>query len=243
MRPLALCLAFALPTGVWACTWTSADDRDASDVTRARALGDVPPSAARELAIEPLLGRWYVVLSSYDFWRGRSDTTIDYAIIPGPAGTAPDLLKLRDEVGYRDEGEPDAIVGVDIQDPTLSGHFQWRGDGLLHLIVSHWYVVARDPKGAWLVTYFADSNLGTGAGLDVYARRPCLSPEREAEALAAIFDDPWLAPRARGIFRIPHAGARACQRGEPSGGEAAGVHVPGDDVRAVAGADPGRGRR
>jgi hypothetical protein len=101
---------------------------------------------------------------------------------------------------------------VDLQDPTLAGHFQWRGEGLLNLIVSHWYVVALDPDYRWLVTYFADSNVGTGAGMDIYAREPCLSVDDEAAAIRAIFSDGWLAERAGGLFRVAHDEGEACRR-------------------------------
>jgi hypothetical protein len=85
---------------------------------------------------------------------------------------------------------------------------------MLFLIVSQWYVVALDPDGRWAVTYFSDSGF-TGAGMDIYAREPCLSRADEEEALAAIFADPFLSERGRGLFRVQHAGAEACRRARP----------------------------
>ncbi|HHH28865.1 MAG TPA: hypothetical protein ENK57_11050 [Polyangiaceae bacterium] len=185
-------------------------------MTRARDLPGVPPSAVERLDVSRIMGTWYVVATNYDFWAGRANTTITYEPIDGPAGADPSLVKMSDVVAYTDGfgrgATPGAVVGVDLQDPTLAGHFQWRGDGLLHLIVSHWYVVALDPQYRWLVTYFADSNVGTGAGIDIYARQPCLPIEQEAAAIRAIFADGWLAERAGGLFRVAHDEGAACLR-------------------------------
>ncbi len=164
-------------------------------------LEEVPPSTVRTLDIERFSGRWYVTLTNYDFWKPpRANTTIHYEIIDQQA------WKLRDIVSYtsRESREREQIIGVDLQDPTLAGHFQWRGDQLLHMIVSHWFVVALDPEYRWAVTYFGDSNVGTGSGIDVYVREPCNSRSHEAAALRAVFADPFLSRRAGGMFRIPH---------------------------------------
>ena len=166
-------------------------------------LEEVPPSTVRELDIDRFSGRWYVTITNYDFWKPpRANTSIHYEIIDQQA------WKLRDIVSYTPgEGQQrEQIIGVDLQDPTLAGHFQWRGDQLLHMIVSHWFVVALDPEYRWAVTYFGDSNVGTGAGIDVYVREPCDSHSHEAEALRAVFTDPFLSRRAGGLFRIPHDG-------------------------------------
>ena len=139
-------ITLSLLTG---CGWSSADAVDASSVTRAHALDEVPPSTVRRLDVPRIMGTWYVVATNYDFWAGRANTTISYEPIDGPVGVDPSLVKLRDVVAYTDgfggDATPGTVVGVDLQDPSLAGHFQWRGDGLLHVIVSHWYVVAVDP--------------------------------------------------------------------------------------------------
>jgi hypothetical protein len=209
-RPgLLVLMSVALAPG---CSWTSADAVDASEVAVAATLEDVPPSTLRTLDVPRMMGTWYVVLTNYDFWQGERNTTIVYEPIEGPSGVRPDLVKLSDVVAYGPSGSESAVVGVDLQDPTLAGHFQWRGEGLLNLIVSQWFVVAVDPDYEWLVTYFADSNLGTGSGMDVYSRKPCLSLEQEAAAIRAIFSDAWTAKQGRGLFRVPHDDAPACRR-------------------------------
>ncbi len=57
------------------------------------------------------------------------------------------------------------------------------------------------------MTYFARSNVGTAAGIDVYGRGPSLPAEVMAEILTRVRRDPFLGPRARGLFATVHDGA------------------------------------
>jgi hypothetical protein len=151
------------------------------EVTPAADLPEVPSSTLRRLDVDALLGTWYVVITNYDFWATRDNATISYARLPrSGAVELDDVVAYSQKSACGDGVERGDVVGVDVQDPTLH------------------------DEGRWAVTYFADSNFGTGAGMDVYARVPCLDRETEAEALRAIFVDPFLAERARGLFRVPH---------------------------------------
>ncbi|MCA9672483.1 MAG: hypothetical protein KC503_43110 [Myxococcales bacterium] len=189
------------------CGWTSANARDARDVPRASALPQVPPSTLRALDVERFLGKWHIVATNYDFWKTRTHATVTYQRI-GAAGGKP--VKLRDVVAYRDlpwcpakRPSPGDVVGVDIQDPSRAGHFQWRGDGLLHLIRSQWFVVWVSPDYQHAVTWFADSNFGTGSGTDVYSRSPSITDAKLGEVLDEARRDPFIAERSRGMFYVP----------------------------------------
>jgi hypothetical protein len=184
---------------------TVANVRDASSVQRVADLRDVPPSAVATLDVERFSGRWYVVRSNFPFWtkHDRSDPSFVYTPIRDPHAQ-PGLVKLADKVEFRQRGRARLYVGVDLQDPTRAGHFQWRGDGGLYGVVNHWYVVHVEPDHRWAIVYFSRSNLGTSAGLEVIARQTTLAPEDERRAYAIIAADPFLRSRSAGMFRPRH---------------------------------------
>lgn len=190
-------LALALSCSCSAATATSPDR-----VTPFAELKDAPPSTLHSLDLDRFAGRWYVVVSNFDFWsrRARSDPSFSYTRLPGSGVT-----KLADRVDYRQRGRPKTLVGVDLQDPSRAGHFHWQGDGWLYGVKNQWFVVAVDDEYRWAVIYFSKSTFGTSAGLEIIARRPHLSPAERIEALAIITADPFLRARAQMLFDPPHA--------------------------------------
>lgn len=130
-----------------------------------------------------LLGTWHIMQTTFPMWRSGKNTqpTLNYRPIAGA-----DDSQLEDLVLYRKRGQPKQIRGVDIQDPSLSCHFTWRGRGLLALLTSEWYVVdfVRDSAGEGVMAIYFSKTLFTPAGMDIAAT----SARPRAEAIAACID-------------------------------------------------------
>lgn len=195
---IALVAAIALLGGC-----TAARVKTDASVKRFAELTDTPPSTLRVIDLDRFVGRWYVVRSNFAFWteKDRSDPSFVYARIPDRR-----VVKLDDRVDFRQRGRARRYDGVDLQDPTRPGHFQWRGDGALYGVVNQWYVVHVDPDYRWAIIYFSKSNFGTGAGVEIIARTDTIDPQDRAAAEAIIAADPFLRPRASGMF-TPKRGA------------------------------------
>jgi hypothetical protein len=204
MRSLRHGLALVLVLGT-ASACTAARQRDANGVPRFAALDDAPPSTVAQLDLDRFAGRWYVVRSNFAFWtkRERSDPSFVYQPIH-EGGDEPGLGKLADRVEFHQRGRARKYVGVDLQDPTRAGHFQWRGDGALYGLVDQWYVVHVEPDHRWAIVYFSRSNWGTDAGLEIIARTPTLDPADVARAEAIIAADPFLRARSAGMYSPRH---------------------------------------
>ncbi len=130
-----------------------------------------------DLDLAALLGTWHVVATTLPFWRGKRAPALTYGALRGPG------LRWSDTVAYEAPAwlgggyTPRRIVGVDTGHPDAPGRFTWRGAGMLGLLASEWSVVAVDPDGAWMLTWFARATFGvTPEGMDVCARRPDLDP-------------------------------------------------------------------
>jgi lipocalin len=186
-----------------ACSAAKATSADR--VPKFATLDDAPPSTVEALDLDRFVGRWYVVVSNFEFWarRERSDPSFHYERIPDPK-----VVKLADRVDYRQRGRQKDFVGVDLQDPSRAGHFHWQGDGLLYGVKNQWFVVKVDEEYRWAVIYFSKSSFGTGAGVEIISRTPTLAPADRVEALAFITADPFLSKRANGLFDPPHGEAR-----------------------------------
>ena len=172
-------------------------------------MSEHPPSA-EGFDVSRFTGTWSILVTNYGFWRHRTHPTVTYERLPGPEGGP---VSLRDTLRFRKKPllggapRPGVLAGVDVQDPLRPASFLWRGDGLLHLIKSPWSVVAVGPDADWAVTYFARSNVGTAAGMDIYGRGPSLPAETMDAILARLRRDPFMAPLTRGLFATVHDGA------------------------------------
>ena len=164
-------------------------------------MGELP-SAAPGFDPDRFLGTWHIIVTNYGYWRSRTNPTVTYEPLSGPQRTWRDTLRFRKR-GLLGE-KAGALGGVDVE--LEPGRFLWRGDGLLRVIKSPWWVLIVDPGYTWAVTYFARSNVGTAPGMDVYGRRPDLEPALMDDILAQVRAHPFLAGRAEGLFATVHGG-------------------------------------
>jgi lipocalin len=152
-------------------------------------------------------GTWHIVVTNYGFWRTRTHPTVTYERMADP-----ERVRLRDTLRFRKKpllgGAPreEILAGVDEQETDRPGAFLWRGDGLLRIIKSPWSVVMVGDAYDWAVTYFARSNAGTAAGMDIYARGPRLTDEQVAEILARVRRHPFLGSRSHGLYATVQEG-------------------------------------
>ncbi len=158
------------------------------------------PKPSIDVRPEALAGTWYVIESNFPMWGDgkKRDPQFHYRLLLDHDG-----LKIDDRVTYVEKGAAESIEGVDTPDPNDASHFTWRGKGILSLFTSEWYVVMTSPQGAsagdaWAVIYFS-STLATPEGVDIIARTPSLSKDTLGIVRKAIFDDPLLAPKAKGL--------------------------------------------
>jgi hypothetical protein len=193
--------AVLLAAGVLALVGCSAASPAAQRTLKpASELRDVPPATLTQLASEEIEGQWYVKLSNYGFWERRSRTSPSFSY--RLRADSDELVMLDDHVAFEQRGRPRTFDGVDLQDPTLAGHFQWRGHGSLYGVVNHWYVVGLDPAGEWMVIYFPPSSLGTSAGLEVITRDEDPPKSTLDTARAYIDADADLRERATGLAPV-----------------------------------------
>lgn len=81
-------------------------------------------------------GTWYVVRTSLQFWRTRTDPAISYTALPDG--------RVTDTVTYRRAGRDKIVIGVDshVSDVTGDGWI-WRGLGAVtRWTTSRWRMLA-----------------------------------------------------------------------------------------------------
>lgn len=120
---------------------------------------------------------WSVTHSTLPMWRSARNVRITYKPLDAPDAAA----QLDDHVQYEkaSNGAYKEVRGIDKQDPTTPGAWNWRGRGWLRIASSHWEVLGwgerplADGTGVerWAVTWFAKT-LFTPEGVDVYSDRP-----------------------------------------------------------------------
>lgn len=161
----------------------------------------MPPATLSVLDAADIEGLWYVVDSNYRYWskKERNRPRFEYTRRPNPNG---ELVLFDDHVTFFQGDREKEFLGVDIQDPELPGHFQWRGDGALYGVVNQWFVVGIDKEAGWMVIYFPPSSLGTAPGLEIITREQHPSDEVLAAARQHIAADADLSERAKGMHLI-----------------------------------------
>ena len=180
-------------------SWTSAKDSDADDVPLASELSLRPP-APDVVDLNKLMGTWYIVATNYNFWQERSHPSVTYQLINDETS----VVKIFDRVAFQQKGENKTLDGVDIQDPSFPSHFQWRGDGWLHVIRSQWFIVAVGPEVdsdyTWVATWFADNMWGTGSGFDIYMRSPNTQQQEVQKIIDGLRKDSFFAAQSKNAF-------------------------------------------
>lgn len=166
------------------------------------------PRADPHFDAERFVGTWHIVVTNYGFWKSRTDPTVTYEAMPDVDG----LRAWRDTLHFRKRGfghgvKPGTLSGVDVE--ISPGRFLWRGDGLMRLIKSPWWVMMADPSGEWAVTYFGRSNVGTAPGVDVYSRRPDLSADALDVILGSVRAHAFLKTRCGNLYATAQGGLRA----------------------------------
>jgi hypothetical protein len=156
------------------------------------------PTAPRQLDARTLSGEWHVAATNFPMWLDgeRCKPRFRYSEV----SETRDGVRMDDEVAYVDmaSGEAGGILGFDLQDPDQPAHFTWRGDGILGLFTSEWYVARLSDDGAWAIIYFT-STPATPEGVDVLIRGPEPAEATRRAALEALREDPFLREKSSGL--------------------------------------------
>ena len=143
---------------------------------------------------------WHVTHSSLATWKDKRNVRIQYKPLDPSSASIPkdNTDKVDDSVTYQSlkDTKVQTVSGTDTAAGTGRGEWNWRGNGVLKMITSHWEVLGwgeEDGTGnKWVVTAFAKT-MFTSAGLDVYSRDVGGLKAETLEAikagLAAIEDD------------------------------------------------------
>jgi hypothetical protein len=154
-------------------------------------------------------GRWSIVATNYGYWKSRTHPSVSYERLAGERVTWKDTLHFRAAPWWGGAARDGTLGGVDVQDARVPSHFVWRGDGMLRVIKSPWWVVMVGAEYDWAVTYFGRSNVGTAAGMDLYFRKPDPEPDAVAEVMARVRAHAFLATRCSGMFATVQDGVAA----------------------------------
>lgn len=134
-----------------------------------------------------LSGCWYNVATSFPYWLDGTKTKPKQCYTPR-AGHSD---QLEDLVAFDNHGAPDSFEGVDHQDPDQPIHFTWRGEGVLALFPTEFYVAWLSPDQQTLVVYYSDTLIASAA-IDVLTRRATPDAKQLREAIAIARRDPFL---------------------------------------------------
>jgi hypothetical protein len=156
------------------------------------------PQAAPDFDADKCLGTWFIVVTNYGYWKHRHNPTVTYEPMAGDVRTWRDTLRFTSRGIFGGKAKPGKLGGVDRE--LSPGRFVWRGDGLLSIIKSPWWVMLVDPAGEWAVTYFGRSNVGTAPGMDIYGRKPDMPREQIAKILATCRAHPFLAQHCNNLY-------------------------------------------
>jgi hypothetical protein len=145
-----------------------------------------------------MIGKWYVVATTFPMWL-KGDKLFP-SITYGSPQTSDNngVVSFDDTVEYEKGGERQDIRGTDTQDPIKTGHFTWRGKGLLWFFSSSWDVVMigslAETNTEFMVITFS-STLFTPAGMDILCREPLpFSQSALEEVLGQVKNDSRVNP-------------------------------------------------
>ena len=162
------------------------------------------PDAAPGFDAQRMLGTWHILVTNYGFWKKRRDPTVSYDELPTDDGVRrwKDTLRFSSRGFFGGNEKEGLLRGVDRE--LSPGRFLWRGEGLLRIIESPWWVLMQDDD--WAVTYFGRSNVGTAPGMDLYARTADFSPAGVRQVLARVRQHPFLRERCAGLYAPERTG-------------------------------------
>lgn len=146
-------------------------------------------ASPRPFSPDDLSGCWYLSATNFPYWTDGTKTASRQCYTP--SGGGPGEARFDDLVAFQNHGEPDSFEGVDYQDPGDPLHFTWRGEGLLALFPTEFYVAWISPDKRTLVVYYSDT-LVASAAVDVLTRDPIPESARVDEALDVVRSDPFL---------------------------------------------------
>lgn len=200
MRSAAMVLALLPPLVLSGCMG-AANTKTAKRVKPAAQMDNAPADAMTAIDLSRYEGRWFVVVTTFQFWnkKNRSDPTFVYTRLPDPRVT-----KMWDATYFKQNGRNKRYLGVDIQDPTLAGHFLWQGVGWMGGIKNHWYALRVADDYSWALIYFPKSSLGTPEAVELISRTPTLPPDtvrdvldwaRERPRFRALMEQGLITPR------------------------------------------------
>jgi len=158
------------------------------------------PRGAENFDPQRFLGTWHILVTNYGFWRSRINPTVTYEAMADQNGKRAwrDTLRFGKRGLFGGDFRPATLAGVDVE--LESARFLWRGDGLLTIIKSPWWLLIVDAEHTWAVTYFGRSNVGTAPGMDIYARSPDIAPAKIAEILTQVRAHPFLKSRCDNLY-------------------------------------------
>lgn len=162
----------------------------------------VPPnisSSPKDFDPHEIEGTWYIVATNFPTWLSGTNTEplLSYKRRAAPDG----VIELDDLVTLKSGGDPSSYAGFDTQDSANDAHFTWRGNGMLALFPTEWYIAKVGPHDDWIITYYGDTLVSANA-VDVITRTPDPPAEQVEAALAAIARDPVLKAKAQGLKRV-----------------------------------------
>jgi hypothetical protein len=159
---------------------------------------NAPSITAGNAVPEKFAGKWYVVVTNYNFWKNESRTNpvINLELLNIPHGRT-----FVSRVTYKWRGFSRTITGYESKDNSNPGRYVWQGKGLLSIIKNEWYLIAVADDYSWAFTFFPKSNVGTPEGIDILSRTPDMSEELMQKIIAQVREDEFMKEKTEGIFR------------------------------------------
>ena len=158
------------------------------------------PAPAPGIALERLLGAWYLLFSNRAEWRARAHPRLEL----GAAEPVEGRPTLRATFRYASadllgRSKPRVASMLALTDPAALGRFEVRGSPLRRAGYPDFCVVALDPRDRWALVWHERSRLGHPPGLDLMSRDPSLTQAKLDAILAVAREHPFLATRTVGL--------------------------------------------